>query len=77
MQWQERLTSDANVCHGRLCVTGTHVMVSLILDNLAAGGSFHEIIQGYAVEREDIEACLHYAAEQARDRVLALIPGVA
>ena len=52
-------------------------MVSLILDNLAAGGSFHEIIQGYAVEREDIEACLHYAAEQARDRVLALIPGVA
>jgi uncharacterized protein (DUF433 family) len=77
MQWQERLTSDANVCHGRLCVKGTRVMVSVILDNLASSESFSEIMQGYAVEREDIEACLHYAAEQARDRVLALIPGVA
>lgn len=77
MSWQERITSDPNICHGRLCVKGTRVMVSVILDNLAAGESFPAIIKGYAVEREDIEACLHYAAEQARDRVLALIPGVA
>ena len=77
MNWQERLISDPDVCHGRLCVKGTRVMVSVILDNLAAGESFPEIMKGYAVEREDIEACLHYAAEQARDRVLALIPGVA
>jgi uncharacterized protein (DUF433 family) len=77
MRWQERLTSDPNICHGRLCVKGTRVMASVILDNLAAGESFDEITKGYAVEREDIEACLHYAAEQARDRVLALIPGVA
>lgn len=77
MHWQDRLTSDPNICHGRLCVKGTRVMASVILDNLAAGESFDEIIKGYAVEREDIEACLHYAAEQARDRVLALIPGVA
>lgn len=77
MNWQERLVTDPDVCHGRLCVKGTRVMVSVILDNLAAGESFSDVMQGYAVEREDIEACLHYAAEQARDRVLALIPGVA
>lgn len=77
MHWKDRLSSDPNVCHGRLCVKGTRVMVSVILDNLAAGESFDEIIEGYAVAREDIEACLHYAADQARDRVLALIPGVA
>ncbi len=77
MNWQERLSSDPGICHGRLCVTGTRVMVSVILDNLAAGESFEAIMTGYAVEREDIEACLHYAADQARDRVLAFIPGVA
>jgi uncharacterized protein (DUF433 family) len=77
MSWQGRLVADPDVCHGRLCVKGTRVMVSVILDNLAAGESFREVIEGYAVEQEDIEACLHYAADQARDRVLALIPGVA
>lgn len=77
MDWQERLTSDPNVGHGRLCVKRTRVMVSVILDTLAEGESFAEIMRGDAIEREDIEACLHDAAEQARDRVLALIPGVA
>ena len=77
MNWQERLTSDPNICHGRLCVKGSRVMVSVVLDNLAAGESFGEIVQGYAIEREDIETCLHYAADQARDRLLALIPGLA
>jgi uncharacterized protein (DUF433 family) len=61
MNWPERLTSDPNICHGRLCVNGTRVMVSVILDNLAAGESFDEIRKSYAVDREDIEACLHYA----------------
>lgn len=77
MNWEARLAADPAVCHGRLCVKGTRVMVSVILDNLAAGESFAEIIKGYSIEREDIEACLRYAADQARDRVLALIPGVA
>lgn len=77
MNWQARLSADPAICHGRLCVKGTRVMVSVVLDNLAAGESFDDIVNGYAVEREDIEACLHYAAEQARDRALALIPGVA
>ncbi len=77
MDWHERLTSDPNVCHGRLCVRGTRVMVSVILDNVAAGESFESIASGYDVKAEDIEACLRYAAEQARDRVISLIPGVA
>ena len=76
MSWQERLASDPDVCHGRLCVKGSRVMASVILDNLAVGESFAEVMEGYAVEREDIEACLHYAAEQARDRVLAMHPEV-
>jgi uncharacterized protein (DUF433 family) len=52
-------------------------MVSVILDNLAAGESHEEIMRGYHIEREDIEAAMHYAAELARERIVPFIPGAA
>jgi uncharacterized protein (DUF433 family) len=72
MNWQERITSDATVCHGKPCIKGTRVMVSAIIDNLAAGESRESIKRGYNIEEEDIQAALRYAADLARDRVLAL-----
>ena len=39
MNWQERITADPAICHGKACIKGTRVMVSVILDNLAAGES--------------------------------------
>jgi len=47
-------------------------MVSVVIDNLAAGESHESIQQGYHIEEEDIQAALHYAAELARDRFAAL-----
>jgi uncharacterized protein (DUF433 family) len=52
-------------------------MVSVILDNLAAGESHEEIMRGYHLEREDIEAAIRYAAELARERIVPLVPGAA
>ena len=72
MNWRERINTDLNICHGKACITGTRVMVSVILDNLAAGESVEAIMHGYHVEREDIQAALHYAADLARDRVGSL-----
>ena len=74
MNWTQRITVDPQVCHGRPCITGTRVMVSVILDNLAAGESFEGIMRGYHVEKEDILAALQYAADLARERVVPL-PG--
>ncbi len=51
-------------------------MVSVILDNLAAGESHESMIRGYHVEEEDIQAALCYAADLARDRVVVLPTGV-
>ena len=73
--WQDRIASDPNVCHGRPCIKGTRVMISVIIDNLAAGESHESIIQGYNVAEEDIQAALRYAADLARDRVVALPTG--
>jgi uncharacterized protein (DUF433 family) len=52
-------------------------MVSVILDNLAAGESHEEIMRGYHVEREYIEAAMHEAAELARERIVPLVLGPA
>jgi uncharacterized protein (DUF433 family) len=77
MNWQERITVDQAVCHGKACIKGTRVMVSVILDNLAAGDSLEEIMRGYHLQREDIEAGVAYAAELARETVIPFMPGVA
>jgi uncharacterized protein (DUF433 family) len=43
-------------------------MVSVVLENLAAGESRESIMNGYKIELEDIHAALMYAAELHRDR---------
>ena len=42
-------------------------MVSVVLDNLAAGESVEEIMRGYHLQREDVQAIVEYAAELARN----------
>jgi uncharacterized protein (DUF433 family) len=62
----ERINVDPNVCHGRACVRGTRIMVSVILDNLAAGLSVGEVVKEYpSLEPDDIQASIAYAAKLA------------
>jgi uncharacterized protein (DUF433 family) len=35
--WRDRASVDPAVCHGKVFIRGTRVMVSVILDNIAAG----------------------------------------
>jgi uncharacterized protein (DUF433 family) len=77
MTWQERITVDSAVCHGKPCIRNTRVMVSVILDNLAAGEPTEDIMRGYHVEREDVQAAIQYAAELARETVIPFTPGAA
>lgn len=77
MSWQDRITVDPQICHGKACVRGTRVMASVVLDNLAAGQSATEIMRGYHLEQADIDACMQYAAELARETVIPFMPGAA
>lgn len=73
MNWREHITVDPNVCHGKACITGTRIMVSVILDNLAAGLTPDEIARSYPpLTREAVQAAITYAAELARERVVAM-----
>lgn len=73
MDWRERITVDPLVCHGKACIKGTRVMVSVILDNLAEGVGEEEILKSYpSLNTEDIKAAISYAAELARERSVSL-----
>lgn len=71
MDWREHITIDPAVCHGKACVKGTRIMVSVVLDNLAAGQSPDEIVRLYpTLRREAVAAVMAYAAELARERIV-------
>jgi len=64
MNWRDYITADPNVSHGQACIKGTRIMVSVVLDNVAAGLTKEEILRSYpTLTREAIQAALAYAAE--------------
>lgn len=69
MDWRTYISTDPAVCHGKACIKGTRIMVSVVLDNLAAGKSPDEILRLYpTLRREDLAAVMAYAPELARER---------
>jgi uncharacterized protein (DUF433 family) len=75
MDWRDYIIVDPNICHGKACIRGTRIMVSIILDNLAAGLDPEEVLRSYpSLSREAIQAAMTYAADLARERVVPM-PG--
>ena len=73
MNWHEYISVDPNICHGQACITGTRVMVTVILDNLAAGLTTKEIVESYpSLSADAVKAVLYYAAELAREQITPL-----
>lgn len=66
-----RITIEPGKCGGKPCIRGQRMRVSDILDLLAAGASFEEILRDYAfLERDDIVAAITYAARQTDHIIL-------
>ncbi len=66
----ERISVDSRVCHGQACVRGTRIPVHQIVRMLANGDTVEELLEDYpSLEREDILACLDYAAALAEEQV--------
>jgi uncharacterized protein (DUF433 family) len=69
--WQERISTNPAICHGKPCITGTRIMVSVILDNLAEGLTPDEIVADYPpLTLTDIRVAIAYAAALAREEEL-------
>jgi uncharacterized protein (DUF433 family) len=73
MKLADYISVDPSACHGRACTKGTRVVVSLILDNLAAGISFDEIQrEDPSISEDSIRAAIAYAAELSHERILPI-----
>ena len=65
----DRIRIDPNVCFGKPTVRGTRIWVSLVLDWLASGMTFEEILADFPnLSHEDVLACVAYGAEMSRER---------
>ncbi len=59
-----RITIDQKICHGKPTIRGLRYPVDMMLDLLASGMSTEELLADYPdLQREDILACLEYAAK--------------
>ena len=72
MNWKEYISTDPGICHGKPCFTGTRVMVSVVLDCLAADMTREAIIEEYpSLSNDAIRAALAYSADLAEERIVA------
>ncbi len=65
--WEDRIAVDEGVLDGKPTIRGTRLAVEFLLELLAEGWSYEEILQNYPrLQREDILAALRWAAEVLR-----------
>jgi uncharacterized protein (DUF433 family) len=68
-----RITLVPGVCGGRPTIRGLRITVADVLELLAGAMTTEEILADYPyLEREDIAACLDFAARQARREELPI-----
>ena len=62
--WSERISVDPAVLVGKPVLRGTRLSVELILDLVAEGWSFDDLLESYpGLTVEDIRACVAYARD--------------
>ena len=73
MRWQDYISVDPAIAHGKACIAGTRIPVAVVLANLAAGLTTNQIVQSYpSLKPEAVQAALAYASELAQERILRL-----
>ena len=66
--WEDRISIDPEICHGKPCIKGTRIMVSIILDYLKVGENVEMILRQYpTLAADDVRAALSYAAWLAHE----------
>jgi len=72
-QLLKMISIDPNVCHGQPCIRGTRVLVTVVLDALAAGLSPADIISDYpTIDESGVRAAVAYASWIAKQEIHAL-----
>ena len=71
-----RISIHPEVCHGKPVIRGLRYTVEAILEYLAGGDSFEEVLAEFPdLKREDLQACIQFAAQSLKLRSQHLVPG--
>ena len=69
-----RITIDPEICHGKPAIRGMRYPVESILEYLAGGDSFDDVLAEFRdLEREDLLACLEFATRSLQLRSQHLV----
>ncbi|TDU67248.1 uncharacterized protein (DUF433 family) [Prosthecobacter fusiformis] len=69
-----RIVIDAEICHGKPTIRGMRYPVESVLEYLAAGDSFEDVLAEFPdLEREDLLACLQFATQSLKMRSWQLV----
>lgn len=64
MDWQKRITVNPKILVGKPIIKGTRIAVEHILELLAEGWAYKQIIENYPqLTEDDIKAAIHYATQ--------------
>ena len=64
----ERIVLDSKIMTGKPVIRGTRLTVDYILNLLANGATYEEILAEYpGLDKKDIQACLSFAAQSLKD----------
>ncbi|MBU1052547.1 MAG: DUF433 domain-containing protein [Proteobacteria bacterium] len=70
MNMKKRISIDSKICHGQACIKGTRIPVHQIIRMLANGDKIDDLLEDYpSLKRDDIYACLDYAASLAEEQI--------
>jgi len=66
----DRITIEAGKRGGKPCVRGLRITVYEVLEYLASGMSFDEVLEDFPyLQKEDIIACLSFAAHKDKTEI--------
>ena len=70
IDYKNHIESNPKIMVGKPCIKGTRIPVDLILRKLAAGWQLADFLDAYPrITKEDIEACLLYAADSVQTEI--------
>ena len=73
MNYRDIISIEPGKRSGKPCIRGMRITVYDVLDYLASGMSIEDVLRDFPyLTREDIQACMAYAAALAHEEVLPL-----
>ncbi len=71
IDWTLHIESNPEILYGKPIIKDTRIPVDLILEKLALGDTKEDLIEAYPkITKEDIAACLLFAADTIKNEVV-------